>query len=116
MGVRGRRAADPTVKETSRHTITNFNAGHPGTDSDHLSSAVRERHEVRLRGHSVGAQGNCQSAKIERTGRNLDQHLSWAWLWNGKIDLDECVNSGALRQLIGTHLAPRSPRFVRLKS
>src|ERR1700730_750131 len=109
MGVRGRRAADPTLKETSRHTITNFDAGHLGTDFDHLPSAIGERHEVRLRRHSVAAQSDCQVAKIERTGRNLDQHLSWAWLWRGKIDFNESVDPRALRQLVGTHFAPRSP-------
>src|ERR1700736_1795905 len=116
MGVRRRRATDPTLKETSRHTISHFDAGYTGTDFDHLPSAVRERHEVRLRGHSVGAQGNCQVAKIERAGRNLDQDLARAWLWRRKIDLDESVDAGRLRQLIGTHVAPRSPRFVRLKA
>src|ERR1700737_1968495 len=107
MGVRGRRAADPTLKETSRHTITNFDAGHLGTDFDHLPSAIGERHEVRLRRHSVAAQSDCQVAKIERTGRNLDQHLSRAWLWDGKIDLNESVNSGALRRLIAPSVTPR---------
>src|ERR1700730_8142566 len=111
MGVRGRRAADPTLKKASCYAITDFDAGYTGTDFDHLPSAVRERHEVRLRGHSVGAQDNRQVAKIERAGRNLDQDLARAWLWDGKIDLNECVNSSALRQLIGTHVAARSSSF-----
>jgi hypothetical protein len=74
--------------------------GYTGANLDDFPSAIGERHDIRLRRHSVGAQGNCQVAKIERAGRNLDQDLARAWLWRRKIDLDECVNSGALRQLI----------------
>src|ERR1700730_18679939 len=116
MGVRGRRAADPTLKETSRHTITNFNAGHVGANLDDFPSAIGERHDVRLRRHSVGAQGNWQVEIIERTGHNLDQDLARAWLWRRKIDLDESVDAARLRQLIRTHVAPRSPRFVSPKA
>jgi hypothetical protein len=116
MRVSGRGAADPTLEKTSCHAITDSDAGYPGADFGYLPSAIRERHEVRLRGHPIRAQSDCQVAKIERAGRNLDQHLSRAWLWDGKIDLNESVNSGALQQLMGTHVTPRSPRFIRLKA
>src|SRR6202048_2844068 len=116
MGVRCRRAADPALKKATCYAITDFDAGYTGANLDHSPTAVGERHEVRLRGHSVGAQGNCQVAKIERASRNLDQDLARAWLWRWKIDLDESVDAARLRQLIRTHFAPRSPRFVRLKA
>jgi hypothetical protein len=106
------RAADPTLKKASRHAIADSDAGYPGADFDHLPSAVRERHEVRLRRHPIRAQSNCQVAKIERTRRNLDQHLSRAWLWRGKIYSNESGDAGGLWQLVGTHVASRSPRFV----
>src|SRR6202022_2032701 len=116
MGVRGRRTADPTLKKATCYTISHFDAGYTGTDFDDFPSAVRERHDTRLSRHSVGAQGNCQVAKIERAGRNLDQDLARAWLWRRKIDLDESVDAARLRQLIATHFALASPRFVRLKA
>src|ERR1700737_4343392 len=109
MGVRGRRTADPTLKKATCYTISHFDAGYTGTDFDDFPSAVRERHDTRLSRHSVGAQGNCQVAKIERAGRDLDQDLARAWLWRRKIDLDESVDAARLRQLIRTHFAPRSP-------
>src|ERR1700730_403409 len=112
MGVRGRRATNPTLKETSRHTITHFDAGYTGANLDDFPSTVRERHEVRLRRHSVGAQGNCQVAKMKRAGRNLDQDLVRAWFWRRKIDLSKSVDAGTLGELIGTHFAPRSAAFI----
>jgi len=109
MRISRRRTADPTLKKASCHAITDFDAGYTGANLDDLPSAIGERHDTRLSRHSVAAQSDCQVAKIERTGRNLDQHLSWAWLWRGKIDFNESVDPRALRQLVGTHFAPRSP-------
>ncbi len=75
----------------------------PVADLDHLAGAVRERNDVRLHRHAVGAEHDRQIAEIERAGRDLDQHLARPRLRRGQIDLDQGVDAGALRQLIGAH-------------
>jgi hypothetical protein len=44
-------------------------------------------------------------AKIERAGRDLDQHLAIGRLGIGPLDLDQGVDAGAaFRQLVGSHV------------
>src|SRR5262249_28774091 len=107
MSVGARRAADPALKKTSRYPLADFDASYTGADLDHFPGTVGERHEVWFRRHSVAAQSDGEVAIVERTGCDLDQHLTRAWLESGKLGLDESVDAGALWQLIGPH--PSAP-------
>ncbi len=102
----GRRlAAGPALEEIAGDLVADLHARDAGADLDHLAGAVRQRNDVFLRRHAVGAAHDAEIAEVERAGRDLDQHLAVAGLRLRPLDLGQRVDAGAaLRQLIGTHV------------
>ena len=97
-------AAGPALEEAARDLVAGLNAGDAGPGLDHLAGAVGKGDEIVSHRHAVGAAHDAEIAEVERTRRDLDQHLAIGRLGIGPLDLDQRIDAGAaFRQLIGTH-------------
>ena len=102
--MRARLAARPALEETAGDFVAGFDAGDAGPGFNHFAGAVRQWDEIFAHRRPIGAAYDAEVAIVERTGNDLDQHLSVKRLRRRPLDKGQRLDAGAaFGQLIGTH-------------